>query len=105
MTPGIACDVSGCGQEAVTLLPVVGWSAATFPELTAAPLHYYCHVHEPLISDRYAAAVDWTVCRDSAEGHRLDPQAVQQICAHLQAMRTPKAQAVHTALVRHAGTP
>ncbi|MEX5235714.1 hypothetical protein [Kocuria arenosa] len=105
MTPGTACEASGCGQQAVTLLPVVAWTAATFPELTAAPLHHYCHDHETLISDRYAAAVDWTVCRNSAEGHRLDPQAVQQICAHLQAMRTPRAQAVHAALVLLAGTP
>ena len=105
MTSWMACEVSGCGQEAVTVLPVVAWTAATFPELTTAPLHQYCPVHEPLISDRYAAAVDWTVCRDSAEGHHLDPQTLQQICAQLQAMRTPKAQAVHTALLRLTGTP
>lgn len=103
MASGMACAVSGCGQEAVILLPVVAWTAATFPELTAAPLHHYCHFHEPLISDRYAAAVDWTVCRDSAEGRLLDPHTVQQICAQLQVMRTPKAQAVHTALVRLTG--
>ncbi|MEX5258476.1 hypothetical protein [Kocuria arenosa] len=89
----------------MTLLPVVAWTAATLSELTAAPLRHYCRLHEPLISDRYAAAVDWTVCRDSAEGHRLDSQTIQQICAHLQAMRTPKAQAVHTALIRLTGTP
>ena len=105
MTSGIACEVSGCGQEAVILLPVVAWIAATVPELMAAPLHHYCYVHEPLISDRYAAAVDWTVCRDSAEGHHLDLQTLQQICAHLKAMRTPKARAVHTALLRITGTP
>ena len=105
MTSGTACEVSGCGQEAVILLPLVAWTAATFPELTAAPLHHYCHIHEPLISDRYAAAVDWTVCRDSAQGHRLDPQALQQVCAHLQVMRSPKAQAVHAALTRLAGAP
>jgi hypothetical protein len=105
MTSGMLCEVSGCGQAAVTRLPVVAWTAATVPELTAAPLHHYCHNHEPLMSDRYAAAVDWTVCRDSAEGHRLDPQAVQQICAHLQAMQTPKAQAVHAALIHLIGTP
>ena len=97
--------MSRCGREAVILLPVVAWTAATFPELTAAPLHHYCHDHETLISDRYAAAVDWTVCRDSAEGHRLDPETVQQICGHLKAMRTPKALAVHTALLRLTGTP
>lgn len=68
-------------------------------------MHQYCPVHEPVISDRYAAAVDWTVCRDSAEGHHLDPQTLQQICAHLQTMTTPKAQAVHTALLRLTGTP
>lgn len=89
----------------MTLLPVVAWTAATFSELTAAPLRLYCHRHEPLISDRYAAAVDWTACRDSAEGHPLDPQTLQQICAHLQAMTTPKAQAVHTALLRLTGSP
>ncbi len=105
MTSGMACAVSGCGQEAVTVLPVVAWTAATFPELTTAPLHQYCPAHEPLISDRYAAAVDWTVCRDSAEGHHLDLQTLQQICAHLKAMRTPKARAVHTALLRITGTP
>ena len=99
MTSGMTCEVNGCAQKAVSVLPVVAWTAATFPELTAAPLHHYCHVHEPLISDRYAAAVDWTVCKDSAEGHCLDPQALQQICAHLREMRTPKAQAVHTALI------
>lgn len=105
MTSAMACEMSRCGQEAVTLLPMVAWTAATFPELTAAPLHHYCRVHEPLISDRYAAAVDWTACKDSAKGHSLDPQTVQQVCAHLQAMRTPQAQAVHTALVRLTGTP
>jgi hypothetical protein len=105
MTSGVTCEVSGCTQEAVSVLPVVAWTAATFSELTAAPLHHYCHLHESLISDRYAAAVDWTACRDSAEGHRLDPQTVQQICAHLEAMRTPRAQAVHTALVRLTGAP
>jgi hypothetical protein len=105
MTSWMACEVSGCGQEAVTVLPVVAWTTATFRELTAAPMHQYCPVHEPVISDRYAAAVDWTVCRDSAEGHHLDPQTLQQICAHLQTMRTAKAQAVHTALLRLTGTP
>ncbi|THE19011.1 hypothetical protein [Kocuria rosea] len=89
----------------MTVLPVVAWTTATFLELTAAPMHQYCPVHEPVISDRYAAAVDWTVCRDSAEGHHLDPQTLQQICAHLQTMRTPKAQAVHAALLRLTGTP
>ena len=105
MTSGIACEVSGCGRQAVTQLPVVAWTAATLPELTAAPLHHYCPDHEPVISDRYAAAVDWTVCRDTVEGHRLDPHALQQICAHLQAMRTPKAHAVHAALTHLTGTP
>ncbi|MFF0990699.1 hypothetical protein [Kocuria nitroreducens] len=105
MTSAMACEASGCGQWAVTVLPVVAWTAATFPELTAAPLHHYCPVHEPVISDRYAAAVDWTVCRDSVEGRRLDPQTIQVICAHLQMMRTPKAEAVHTALVRLTETP
>jgi hypothetical protein len=105
MTSWMVCAVSGCGQEAVTVLPVVSWTAATFPELTTAPLHHYCPAHEPVISDRYAAAVDWTVCRDSAEGHHLDLQTLQQICAHLKAMRTPKAQAVHTALLRLTETP
>lgn len=46
-----------------------------------------------------------TVCRDGAEGHRLDPHALQQVCAHLEAMETPKAQAVHAALRRLTGTP
>jgi hypothetical protein len=105
MTSGSLCAVSGCGLAAVTRLPVVAWTAATLAELTAAPLHHYCRDHETLISDRYAAAVDWTVCRDTAEGHRPDPQAVQQICAHLQAMRTPKAQAVHEVLVHLTVTP
>jgi hypothetical protein len=105
MTSGIACEVSGCGRPAETRLPVVAWTAATTAELTAAPLHPYCCDHETLISDRYAAAVDWTVCRDTAEGHHLDPRALQQICTHLQAMRTPKAQAVHAALVHLTGIP
>lgn len=103
MTSGMVCEVSGCGQAAVARLPVVAWTAATFRELTAAPLHHYCHAHEPVMSDRYAAAVDWTVFRDSAEGHHLDPQALQQVCAYLQVMRTPKAQAVHAALLHLAG--
>lgn len=105
MTSGNLCAVSGCGLSAVTLLPVVAWTAATLAELTAAPLHHYCRDHETLISDRYAAAVDWTVFRDTAEGHRPDPRAVQQICAHLRAMRTPRAQAVHAALVQLTMTP
>ena len=70
MTSGMTCEVNGCAQKAVSVLPVVAWTAATFAELTAAPLHFYCHLHESLISDRYAAAVDWTACRDSAEAKR-----------------------------------
>jgi hypothetical protein len=105
MTSRTVCAVSGCGHQAVALLPVVAWTAATFSELMSAPVHPYCQVHEGLFSDRYAAAVDWTVCRDGAEGHRLDPHALQQVCAHLEAMETPKAQAVHAALRRLTGTP
>lgn len=105
MASRIDCAVSGCGREAVALLPVVAWTAATLSELTAAPRHHYCDEHEAMISDRYAAAVDWTVCRDGAEGHRPDPQALRRICAHLRAMRTARARAVHAALLPLTGEP
>jgi hypothetical protein len=68
--------VSGCGHEAIKLIPMVVWTAATFPELIAAHLHHYYHLHEPQLSDRYASAVEGTVVKDSTEGRRPDLQAI-----------------------------
>ena len=87
-------------QQAVTRLPVVAWTAATFGEkLTAVPLHA-SSLRRPRAGDESPDAAVWTgrASRDSAEGHRLDPQALQQILAPT-STTFPKAQAAHVALI------
>lgn len=52
------CQVSGCSEEVVVLLPAASWTMGTLVQLAAAPLHPCCARHEGLVSDRYAAAVE-----------------------------------------------
>lgn len=105
MTASPRCHVPGCGHEAVTLLPCAPWDVTTAAGLAAAPVHPCCTQHEELISDRYAAAVDWTLLSHSPHGPDQDPEAVHTIREHLHTMATPRAQAVYTRLGRLPRTP
>ncbi len=99
------CQVSGCNDAVVVLLPAVSWTVCTFAQLAAAPVHQCCARHEGQVSDRYAAAVQWTLLKDSAEGHPADMTAVRTVCELLQGMRTPRAQSAYMTLTRLMDTP
>lgn len=99
------CQVSGCDQEGVVLLPAVPWTVCTFAQLATAPLHSYCARHEASVSDRYAAAADWTALHEATTARPADPAAVRRVCELLQGMRTPKAHTVHMALLHLLDTP
>lgn len=94
------CQVAGCRHEAVALLPAAPRGASTLTELAQAPRHPCCDTHERLVSDRYAAAVDWTLLKESTENRPVDRDAVQTICGRLRDMTTPRAQGMYEILTR-----
>jgi hypothetical protein len=105
MTASPRCHVLGCAHEAVTLLPCAPWDVTTAAGLAAAPLHPCCAKHEELISDRYAAAVGWTLLSNSSHGLDQDPEAVHTTREHLHPMDAPRTQAVYARLGRLPRTP
>ncbi|ALU41334.1 hypothetical protein AS188_15670 (plasmid) [Kocuria flava] len=98
------CEVAGCGNESVTLLPVANYGAETLPEIAASPAWHCCAEHEELLCERYTAGVVLAIAEGEKAGRPLLPEDVQRVCDQLQSMRNPRARAVQAFLAGLPGT-
>ena len=98
MSEEMMCEVAGCGNESVTLLPVADYGAATLPEIAGSPLWPCCAEHEEALCERYTAGVALAVAEEERAGRALLTEDVQKVCDQLQSMRNPRARAVQAFL-------
>ncbi|MFW6186717.1 MAG: hypothetical protein ACOC84_01775 [Actinomycetota bacterium] len=79
----------------MALLPTAPEGIPHLAQVAAAPLRGCCRLHLELVSNRYAAAVDWALLQARA-GHRHPArEVVQRICDHLQGMDTGWTRSLH----------
>lgn len=98
MSEKLVCEVAGCGNNSVTLLPVANYGAETLPEIAASPVGLCCAEHEQALCERYTAGVVRAIAEGEEAGRPLIPEDVQKVCDQLQSMRNPRARAVQAFL-------
>jgi len=81
--------VSGCPHPAVTFLPAAPAGIPSLTQVASAPARACCRSHQELVSNRYAAAVDWALLREHDGDGSVMCEVIAQICGRLQQMNTP----------------
>lgn len=98
MSPRRRCQVPGCTYPSVSDLPVAPDGLPSLSEVAAASLRGCCRDHLAVVSNTYAAAVDWALLGDRAVGGPPTRQAVQEICDRLGTMDTYRTRSLYRLL-------
>lgn len=99
MEKELTCEVAGCGDASVTILPAVPYGKGdTLAELADVSLWQTCHEHEELVCNLFAEAVQRAVALDFLNGVPTDPEALGAVCQQMEGMRTERAQSLYARL-------
>lgn len=90
--------MAGCPDPALALLPMAPEGIPDLAQVAAAPLRGCCRPHLDLVSNRYAAAVDWALLQAHVEDCHPAREVVQRICDRLQGMDTGWVRSLHELL-------